>query len=110
MAKKPTTKSGGGIKGFLTRAGKSFYTGGLFAKESGSWLAQHAARWGFIVATTSIVVFMPLIFEIAREQQMIEVERTQAKDLRSQGYSDRQLMELGFSDIVVRPPSVALRK
>jgi len=41
---------------------------------------------------------------------MIEVERTQAKDLRSQGYSDRQLMELGFSDIVVRPPSVALRK
>jgi len=62
--------SGGGIKGFLTRAGSSFYAGGIYAKEKGFWLAQKAGRIGFIIATTSIVTLMPLIFEITREGQV----------------------------------------
>ncbi len=60
----------GGIKGFLTRAGKSFYAGGMFAKEKAWTAAQYGGRFCFVVATTSIVVLMPLIFEIMREGQV----------------------------------------
>jgi len=55
-----------------------------------------AGNVGFVVATTSIVVLMPLIFEIMREGQMIEADKLQVKELRQQGYSDGQLQELGF--------------
>jgi hypothetical protein len=60
----------GGIKGFLTRAGASFYAGGLYFQEKGWVLAKKAGNVGFIVATTAIVVLMPLIFEIVREGQV----------------------------------------
>ena len=66
MAKK-TKKEAGGLKGFLTKAGSSFYKGGMVAKDWGWWAAQKSGRIGFIVATTSIVVLMPLVFEISRE-------------------------------------------
>jgi hypothetical protein len=60
----------GGIKGFLSRAGNSFYAGGMYCKEK-SWVAARVAgNLAFIVATTSMVVLMPLIFEIMREGQV----------------------------------------
>ena len=60
----------GGIKGFFTRAGSSFYAGGVYCKEK-SWIAaRKAGNLAFIVATTSMVVLMPLIFEIMREGQV----------------------------------------
>jgi Ca2+/H+ antiporter len=63
----------GGIKGFLTRAGASFYAGGLLVKEQGWVWAKKAGNVGFMVATTSIVVLMPLIFEIMREGQVSDM-------------------------------------
>ena len=59
-----------GVKGFIIKAGKSFKHGGLFAAESCTWMAKWAGKIGFIVATTSMVVFMPLLFEIGRETQV----------------------------------------
>ena len=63
-----------GLKGFFLRAGKSFWDGGLFAKDTGLWMAKWAGKIGFVVATTSMVVFMPLLFEIGRETQVSELE------------------------------------
>jgi len=60
----------GGIKGFLLRASSSFYAGGVFMKDKGWIVAKKAGNLGFMVATTSIVVLMPLIFEIMREGQV----------------------------------------
>ena len=60
----------GGIKGFLMRASSSFYAGGIFMKDKGWIVAKKAGNLGFMVATTSIVVLMPLIFEIMREGQV----------------------------------------
>ena len=60
----------GGIKGFLMRASSSFYAGGVFMKDKGWIVAKKAGNLGFMVATTSIVVLMPLIFEIMREGQV----------------------------------------
>jgi hypothetical protein len=38
---------------------------------------------------------------------MIETERAQIKDLKSKGYSERQLQEMGFSESALFQPSVA---
>ena len=44
-------------------------------------------------------------------RQMIETEKQQVKDFRGQGYSDRQLQEIGFCDSAIqRAPSVAMAK
>ena len=101
------TKSGG-LKGFLTRAGASFYAGGQKLTDIGYKFGAFGARVGFIVTTTAIVTLMPLIFEIGRESQTLEAEKSQAKDLRSQGFSDRQLEQMGFMTSAIRPPSVAM--
>lgn len=58
------------MKGFFSRASKSFLTGGLFAKDTSFWAAEKLCKVGFMVATVSIVVLMPLVFEIAREGQV----------------------------------------
>ena len=68
--KSKSSQQPGGLKGFLTKASKSFVAGGIFAKDKSLWVAQKMAKVGLIIATTSIVVFMPLIFEIAREGQV----------------------------------------
>lgn len=39
--------------------------------------------------------------------QLLETERSLVKDMRSQGFSDRQLQELGFSSTAIHEPSVA---
>ena len=64
------TMSSGGIKGFFQRAGKSFKSGGIFARDSTWWLVHKGAQIGFIIATTSMVALVPLLFEIAREGQV----------------------------------------
>lgn len=60
----------GGLKGFFLKAGKSFYTGGLLAKDQSYKIAVMLGKFGFIFATTCIVAFVPLVFEIAREGQV----------------------------------------
>lgn len=71
MAKRNTQKNApGGLKGFFIKAGKSFYTGGIFAKDQSYKAAEILCRFGFIFATTCIVAFVPLVFEIAREGQV----------------------------------------
>jgi hypothetical protein len=64
MARK---SSGGGIKGFFERAGKSFSQGFELSKEWSWWLAQKGGTFGLFLASTSMVILMPLIFEINRE-------------------------------------------
>ena len=71
------------------------------------WLGiSYLGKTGFILSTTMIVVVMPLIMEISREAQVVELERLQVKELKSQGYSDNQLQQMGFSDSSLYNPSV----
>eukprot|EP00980_Cylindrotheca_fusiformis_P008884 scaffold1900_cov123-Cylindrotheca_fusiformis.AAC.10 len=103
-------KEVGGIKGFFERASKSFSKAGGVAKDWSWWLAGHGARVGLFLASTSMVVLMPLIFEINREVMMVENERTLVKELRNQGHSDRQLQEMGFLEVSLHTPAVASLK
>mmetsp|Transcript_116666 Transcript_116666/g.326359 ORF Transcript_116666/g.326359 Transcript_116666/m.326359 type:complete len:112 (-) Transcript_116666:317-652(-) len=100
----------GGIKGFFMKAGKSFYSGGLLAKDWSWWIAQKGGTIGLVLASTSMVILMPLIFEINREVGMIASERLQVAELRNQGHSDRQLQEMGFLEAALHSPSVASLK
>lgn len=65
-----SSRPAGGIKGFLQKTGQV----GIWAFEQGSSAAQWTYRYGgqaaFILATTSMVVLMPLLFEITREAQV----------------------------------------
>lgn len=64
----------GGVKGFFQNVYKSVEklstSGGSLVATSAVWLAKTAGTLGFYFATTSMVIFMPLIFEIARERQV----------------------------------------
>jgi hypothetical protein len=64
------TQLAGGLKGFFQRAGKSFSQAGGLTKDWSYWLAGYGARFGLFLASTSMVVLMPLIFEINREVQV----------------------------------------
>mmetsp|Transcript_11421 Transcript_11421/g.18372 ORF Transcript_11421/g.18372 Transcript_11421/m.18372 type:complete len:113 (-) Transcript_11421:292-630(-) len=106
MARRGSSSSGG-LKGFFERAGKSFQQGFEFSKEWSWWLAQKGGTVGLFLASTSMVVLMPLIFEINREAMTVASERLQITELRNQGHSDRQLQEMGFLEISLHSPSVA---
>mmetsp|Transcript_8368 Transcript_8368/g.10587 ORF Transcript_8368/g.10587 Transcript_8368/m.10587 type:complete len:113 (-) Transcript_8368:102-440(-) len=109
--KRKSSSSGGGLKGFFTKAGKSFVTAGSYGKDQSYWVAEKLAKLGFIFVTSCIVVFVPLVFEIAREGQMIQSEKLEVNELRNQGYSDQQMKELGYSPIsIARAPSSVLMK
>ena len=64
----------GGLKGFFQRTGKFFYAGGVYALDFGRTGLKVGYKYGgkfaFVVATTSLVVLMPLFFEIGREGQV----------------------------------------
>jgi hypothetical protein len=54
-------------------------------------------------ATQLIRAMLLLLFFL----QMIETERSQIKDMKTRGYSDRQMQEMGFSEAALHTPSVA---
>jgi hypothetical protein len=63
-----------GLKGLIQTTGKTIFSVGVIARDYGTL----AARWGyriggniaFVMATTSMIVLMPLIFESTREVQV----------------------------------------
>ena len=70
---------------FISKASKSFQMAGELTKNNSLVLAQKLAKIGLVIATASITIFVPLLFEISREGQMIETEKVQVKDFRNQG-------------------------
>ena len=71
------------------------------------WIgARYMGKSYFVLTTTLIIVFLPLITEISREPEVINAEKAQVKDLRAQGYSDVQLQQMGFSESTLYGPAV----
>lgn len=67
-------KQTGGLKGVIQRTGKFFFASGMYARDRGKtalkWGYVYGGKTAFSIAITSMVVFMPLLFEIAREGQV----------------------------------------
>ena len=63
-----------GLKGLLQSTGKAVYAAGLLARDYGTVAARWSYRYGgglaFVMATTSMIVLMPLMFESSREVQV----------------------------------------
>lgn len=72
MAKE--SKQAGGVKGIIQRTGKFFFATGIYVRDTGTAAAKVGYKYGgkiaFAVATTTMVVLMPLLFEIAREGEV----------------------------------------
>ena len=69
-----TPKRSGGLKGFLRETGALLYAGSKLVRERGFDALKVGYAYGgqlaFSLATVSMVVLMPLLFEIAREGQV----------------------------------------
>jgi hypothetical protein len=67
-------KSAGGLKGLIQMTGKSVYGASLVVRDYGTVVARWGYKYGgfaaFTVATTSMIVLMPLVFESIREVQV----------------------------------------
>ncbi|KAG5178367.1 Six-hairpin glycosidase-like protein [Tribonema minus] len=68
------------------------------------WSAKYGGRTLWIVGTTTLMVVFPLMLEIEREQQIIEIEKLQVKDLLAQGVHPQRIHEMGLS--LPRDPAV----
>jgi hypothetical protein len=68
------TKSAGGLKGLIQMTGKTVYGASLVVRDYGTVAARWSYRYvgfvAFTVATTSMIVLMPLVFESIREVQV----------------------------------------
>ena len=80
-----------------------------FADTAKKWAGvawRRGGRVAWVVAATSIVMFLPLVMEIEREGSVIETDKLRIKDFRAQGYTDNQISQMGLSASV--DPAVGL--
>lgn len=67
----------GGLKGLIQKTGGTLYATGLIVRDYGTvalrWSYKYGGNVAFVVATTSMVVLLPLIFESSREVQVCSV-------------------------------------
>ena len=71
-----------------------------FADTAKKWAGvawRRGGRVAWVVAATSIVMFLPLVMEIEREGSVIETDKLRIKDFRAQGYTDNQISQMGLS-------------
>jgi hypothetical protein len=67
-------KQSGGLKGLIQKTGKTIFSVGVIVRDYGTIAARWSYKIGgnvaFVMATTSMIVLMPLIFESTREVQV----------------------------------------
>ena len=76
------------------------------------WRVAPGRRQGgrilWVSACTTILVLVPILFEVQREAQSLNLERLIIEDFRKQGYTDQDLARMGYSTAV--SPSVGLNE
>mmetsp|Transcript_16906 Transcript_16906/g.24780 ORF Transcript_16906/g.24780 Transcript_16906/m.24780 type:complete len:93 (-) Transcript_16906:143-421(-) len=66
--------------------------------KSKMWKVMHmGGKTAWIFVTASIITVIPLVFEIEREGQVIELEKLQVKSLQEQGYTLQQIAQSGLT-------------
>lgn len=54
------------------------------------------ARVAWVCSTTLLLVALPLLLEVQREQAFVEMQKQQIQMLKAQGYTDPQLAAMGL--------------
>mmetsp|Transcript_46592 Transcript_46592/g.63434 ORF Transcript_46592/g.63434 Transcript_46592/m.63434 type:complete len:124 (-) Transcript_46592:623-994(-) len=96
----------GGLKGLLSQFSSTFKRATAFSAASYSILKRKAFRIAWVGTTSCILVFLPILIEVAREKTLIEQEKIIVADLKKQGYHDQELSRMGFATDI--EPSVGL--
>lgn len=95
-----SSKGSGGLKGLLKTTGRFCYSVAITASKQGkNWLAFGYTLIGhtaFGIATTSMIVLMPLLFEIARETQVSNKRIKSCLFLHSTSFSHSLLLVLFY--------------
>jgi hypothetical protein len=53
-----------------------------------------------------MIALLPVLMELGREGTIIEQDKQMIKDLKIQGYSDPQLIQMGYPDYLIDKPPV----
>ena len=100
----------GGIKGFLSRAATSASTAKSWVLGKGLHYGQKMGRTAMGGSVLVIVVFFPLILEIAREKEVIQIQKLEVQQLKKEGVNDMVLQQMGFAKEALFQPSVLENK
>lgn len=90
----------------LTNPPPPFSTAWSTASPWGFLAYSKLTYTGFLLSTTLFVTLIPLIMEIDREGQTLKLEKLQVSDFKAKGYTDNQLIQMGFSETALYNPSV----
>ena len=69
-----------------------------FAKLKGTvkTVKKRGAQVAWVCSTTIVLIALPLLLEVQREQQFLENQAQQVQILKAQGYSAQQIAQMGF--------------
>ena len=69
-----------------------------YAKLKGALntVKKRGAQVAWVFSTTMVLIALPLLLEVQREQQFMEQQAQQVQILKSQGYSMNQIKQMGF--------------
>ncbi|GMH86704.1 hypothetical protein TrVE_jg3032 [Triparma verrucosa] len=99
-------KKAGGLRGFLNKVTSSASKAWSVSSPWGFLAYTKLTYTGFLISTSLFVTLIPLIMEIDREGQSLKLEKLQVNDFKSKGYTDNQLIQMGFSETALYNPSV----
>ena len=96
---KKTSKYPKGILGVLMKSwvGATKISTKLAGTAKGllAWGAAKGGRILWVVACSTLLVAVPILFEVQREGQALNMERLVVEDFKKQGYTDQDLARMG---------------
>lgn len=91
------TERARGLKGLLGQFSSILTRAAAFSTVSYGYFKKKAFRILWVASTSCVLLFLPILIEVAREKTIIEQEKIIVADLKKQGYSDADLTRMGFS-------------
>ena len=82
------------MRGYLR--GQRFDTKYAKLKGALNTVKKRGAQVAWVFSTTMVLIALPLLLEVQREQQFMEQQAQQVQILKSQGYSMNQIKQMGF--------------
>ena len=96
-----------GLKGSMTKLWNKSMVGAKWLQLIGTKAFTGASSISWILATTTIIVIVPIMIEVQRENVVLEGESLQAEGLIAKGANPQELQDMGFN---VQNPAVLNQK
>ena len=80
----------GGLAGLLSGATGAVNGALAWVSSSALWLLKQSRGPVWVVSTTALVVVLPLLLSVGKEQDLQEMEKQQIAQLKNQGFTEPQ--------------------